>query len=188
MSRRSSGGKGASATRQAAGQASRRAATRPPQQPAQPPAGQPPAVPPPAVPQQPAQPPAGQPPVRHLSAQHLPVQALPVQQQLQQQREPRRRILELEGELTIHTAAEHRGRLLGAIEGDAELALDLTAVTELDTAGLQLLLLAQREAEHVGGRFTLAGASRSVTDVLAIAHLDSTLGHLGGLTGAEARR
>jgi anti-anti-sigma factor len=108
--------------------------------------------------------------------------------QAQQQREPHRRTVEIEGELTIHTAAEHRGALLAVIEAEGMLALDLSAVTELDTAGLQLLLLAQREADHLGGRLQITGASRSVLDVLAIAHLDSTLGHLGGPTGAEARR
>lgn len=80
--------------------------------------------------------------------------------------------LALEGELTIHTAADRRGALLGMIEADGALELDLSAVTELDTAGLQLLLLARREAAHLGGRLTVSAVSQAVSDVLAIAQLD----------------
>jgi anti-anti-sigma factor len=87
----------------------------------------------------------------------------------------RHRALAIEGELTIHTAADRRAALLAMIEVEGELELDLSGVTELDTAGLQLLLLARREAIQLGGRLTVSGASRAVVDVLAIAHLDSNL-------------
>jgi anti-sigma B factor antagonist len=94
------------------------------------------------------------------------VQLTQQQAQLAQQVAPadrprgaRRATLEIEGELTVHTAAEHRGPLLELLEPEGELALDLSAVTELDTAGLQLLLLAQREAHHLGGRLVVTGAT-----------------------------
>jgi len=88
---------------------------------------------------------------------------------------PRRKVMEFEGELTVHNAADRRGALLAMIDADGDLDLDLSAVTELDTAGLQLLLLARREAAHLGGRLTVTAASQAVLDVLAIAHLDATL-------------
>ena len=87
----------------------------------------------------------------------------------------RRRVLELEGELTIHTAADRRGALLAMVDAGGDLDLDLSAVTELDSAGLQLLLLARREAARGGARLTLAAMSQAVADVLAIAHLDNRL-------------
>ena len=96
------------------------------------------------------------------------------------------RVMKIEGELTIQTAADRRAALLAMIESESgsepgsELVLDLSGVTELDTAGLQLLLLVQREAAALGGRLTLRAAGPAVADVLAIAHLDST--HLSGLS------
>jgi len=81
-------------------------------------------------------------------------------------------VLEIEGELTIHTAADRRVVLMALADAGGDLELDLSGVTELDTAGLQLLLLARREAARGGGRLTLSAVSRAVADVLAIAHLD----------------
>jgi len=99
------------------------------------------------------------------------------------------RTLEIEGELTIQTAADRRGALLAMADGGSDLDLDLSAVTELDTAGLQLLLLARREAELSGHRLTVSGASQAVRDVLAIAQLTSLLGATGaGDDAAEVRR
>jgi anti-sigma B factor antagonist len=91
---------------------------------------------------------------------------------------PRR--VEITGELTIHTAAEQQAALLAALEAASAanapaLVVNLGGVTELDTAGLQVLLLAQREAAGLGRRFELAAVSQAVTDVLAIVHLDHRL-------------
>lgn len=88
--------------------------------------------------------------------------------------------LGLTGELTIHTAVERKAVLLEALEaaqttGASALELDLSGVAELDTAGLQLLLMVQREAAAVGCRLRLAAMSQAVTDVLAIAHLNADL-------------
>ncbi|MEJ7138406.1 STAS domain-containing protein [Amphibiibacter pelophylacis] len=60
--------------------------------------------------------------------------------------------LAIQGDLTIYRAAELRQTLLTALAqpGDT-LALDLSGVTELDSAGLQLLLSARRTAQ-AGGR------------------------------------
>jgi anti-sigma B factor antagonist len=85
------------------------------------------------------------------------------------------RILGIEGELTVHTAADRRGELIAMADAGDDVELDLSAVTELDTAGLQLLLLVRREVLRGGGRLTITAASRTVDDVLAIAHLNHTL-------------
>jgi anti-sigma B factor antagonist len=89
----------------------------------------------------------------------------------------RRKVLEFEGELTIHTAADRKTALMTLTEAGGDLDVDLSAVTEMDTAGLQLLLLAAREAAAHGGRLRVVGGSRAVADVLAIAHLDERLVH-----------
>lgn len=55
--------------------------------------------------------------------------------------------LRLAGELTIYTAAEARASLAERLERKGALPeLDLSGVEELDTAGLQVLLWAKREA------------------------------------------
>ena len=85
------------------------------------------------------------------------------------------RTLVIDGELTIHTAAERKAALVASLEAGDDLDLELSGVTELDTAGLQLLLMAHREAAAVGHRLRLVDPSRAVLDVLAIAHLSTDL-------------
>jgi anti-anti-sigma factor len=53
-----------------------------------------------------------------------------------------------EGEMTIYQAAEFMNTLLDGISGDngREIEINLSGVTEMDTAGFQLLVLAKREA------------------------------------------
>lgn len=84
-------------------------------------------------------------------------------------------VLDLDGELTIHTAAEQWPRLLGALEANRALRVGLANVTELDTAGLQLLLAARRDVERRGGVVEFADPSRPVLEALSIAALDGTL-------------
>lgn len=83
--------------------------------------------------------------------------------------------LAVEGELTIHTAGDRRTELLALLERGDHVAVDLSGVTELDTAGLQLLLLVRREAAHLGRTVDLVGASPAVVDTLSIVHLDPAL-------------
>ncbi len=52
--------------------------------------------------------------------------------------------LAVEGELTIYTAAEMKEKI-GALLAANAIEIDLAQVSEIDTAGLQLLLLARRE-------------------------------------------
>ncbi|MBW7903564.1 MAG: STAS domain-containing protein [Rhodocyclaceae bacterium] len=50
------------------------------------------------------------------------------------------------GELTIFSVLDIRGRLLEALSAADDIEVDLGEVTEIDTAGLQLMLLAKRKA------------------------------------------
>jgi anti-anti-sigma factor len=81
----------------------------------------------------------------------------------------------LVGELTIHNAAEQKNALLALLEAGEPVDLDASDVTELDTAGLQLLLLLKREAVMAGLDVKLDAPSGAVTDVLAIANLSPEL-------------
>lgn len=81
------------------------------------------------------------------------------------------RHVEFDGELTIVTAAERYQLLCSALASASQIGLDLSRVTEFDTAGLQLLLLARREATLRGATVTLLDPSEAVRAGLSIVHL-----------------
>ncbi|WBS01718.1 STAS domain-containing protein [Pseudoduganella sp. SL102] len=76
--------------------------------------------------------------------------------------------LAVEGELTIYRAAELKDVLLDAVRERPAPAFDLSAVTEFDSAGLQLLLVARQEAAAQGKTLHVRGASAAVRDVFAL--------------------
>jgi anti-anti-sigma factor len=74
-------------------------------------------------------------------------------------------------DMTIYNAEAQKIRLMQALAESAALALDLTGVNEIDTAGLQLLLLARREAEATGKDMHIASLSSAVQELLAFCNL-----------------
>ena len=84
-------------------------------------------------------------------------------------------VLALTGELSIYQAQELKKTLLDAVQPGATLALDLSGVTALDTAGVQLLLLAQRTAQARQGDVRVTQPSAPVREVLALLRLDAQL-------------
>jgi anti-anti-sigma factor len=78
----------------------------------------------------------------------------------------------VEGELSIYRAAELKAELLDAVASGDGLDLDLSKVTELDSAGLQLVLMAAREAKAAGKRFGIAARSPQVDEVLLLCGLE----------------
>lgn len=81
-----------------------------------------------------------------------------------------------QGELSIYTAMEQKEVLLQVLEQTAAVELDLSRLTLLDTAGLQLLLLAKQEAARLDKPFSIVGHSPAVREVLDICNLT---GHFG---------
>ncbi len=82
--------------------------------------------------------------------------------------------LALEGELTIYGAAELQARLLAALaDAPGGLDIDLSGVTELDSAGVQLLMATRRAALASGRTVTLCAPSDAARDVLALFDLAS---------------
>ena len=78
--------------------------------------------------------------------------------------------------MTIHTAASHKEALLGYLEQCTELQIDLSQVSDMDSAGLQVLLLTKREANQSNKRVRLVAhspATQAVFELLNIAfHFD----------------
>jgi anti-anti-sigma factor len=84
--------------------------------------------------------------------------------------------LRIEGELTIYRAAELCDVLkdsLAAAPEHGTLALDLSAVSEMDSAGVQLLMAAQKSALATGRTLRIADSCGAVDDVLAILRLET---------------
>jgi anti-sigma B factor antagonist len=73
------------------------------------------------------------------------------------------------GEMTVYTASQIKQPLLDAIaDGPANIQLDLSGVSEFDTAGVQLLLLAHREALVSSRNLQLRAESTVVREVLTL--------------------
>lgn len=83
----------------------------------------------------------------------------------------------LDGEITIYRAAEIRQTLLAALEDSAQgLDIDLAAVTEIDSAGVQLLMAAKRAAQAAGHPLSMSNHSAAVVDVLEVFNLAAFFG------------
>jgi anti-sigma B factor antagonist len=84
--------------------------------------------------------------------------------------------IRFEGPLTIYGAQELKAHLLAAVQDNQDLRLDLSNVTELDTAGLQMLYLAKREATRLNRTLRIVGHSAAVREVFDLANLTAYFG------------
>lgn len=82
----------------------------------------------------------------------------------------------LGGELTIYAAGEMKNGLLGEFGDCAEVEINLSGVSEFDTAGLQVLMLAKREATAMNKSLRLVGHSRSVRELIELYSLAALFG------------
>ncbi len=85
--------------------------------------------------------------------------------------------LAIAGELTIYTALQRKAELLDGLRArpHGRFALDLSEVTEIDTAGLQLLVLARSVAAACGRELRLVRPSSAVREVLALCQFGAGL-------------
>jgi len=81
-----------------------------------------------------------------------------------------------EGEMTIYQVTELKHALLDALAHSDEIELDLSAVSELDTSGVQLLMLMKREAVASGKALKLSGHSAAVLEVFELLGLGGWFG------------
>lgn len=80
------------------------------------------------------------------------------------------------GEMNMYCAGELKSTLLSAVsDRRGEAIIDLSDVSEIDTAGLQVLLLMRRLARASGRRFALIDPSIPVTEVLELCGLGSAI-------------
>lgn len=74
--------------------------------------------------------------------------------------------LRVDSDMTIYTALDLKQQLLPYLNQASHLEVDCSGVMEMDSAGLQLLILLKRGAERRGCRLALTGHSAAVMDVI----------------------
>jgi anti-anti-sigma regulatory factor len=84
-----------------------------------------------------------------------------------------RNVLRIEGELTIFRATELKPVLLVT---PPLTEIDLSGVTEIDTAGVQLLMLAKKTALAEGRELHLSGHSPAVMEVFELLNVAAYFG------------
>ena len=94
--------------------------------------------------------------------------------------------LSLTENLTIYHAFEQKNMLLDALAVGDDLELDLLQVNEIDTAGLQLLILLKKEAQRTGKRVFIVAHSQAVRSVIDFCNLAAELGDPLVIPAAEA--
>ena len=82
----------------------------------------------------------------------------------------------VDGEMTVYTCSDLKARLLEQLAEATDVTeVDLSGVIEIDTAGLQLLLVAHRYANDAGRKLRVSNPSRPVSDVLELCSLNARL-------------
>jgi len=79
----------------------------------------------------------------------------------------------LTGELTIYTVADIKAGLAQAMAQADEIEVDLSGITEVDTAGVQLLLIAKRNPDK---KVVFCKHTQSVLRLVDLANLGEALG------------
>lgn len=82
----------------------------------------------------------------------------------------------VEGEMTIYTALELKDQLLSPLATCKEVELKLAGVSEIDSAGLQLLVLVKTEAHAHDKTLSITDHSPAVLDILDLCDLEGFFG------------
>ncbi len=96
--------------------------------------------------------------------------------------------LSIEGEMSIYRASELKQLLLDSLRQSTVLEIDLSGVSELDTAGVQLLLMAKREAQAGQRELRLTAHSPAVLEVFELLDLGASFGDALVIPTPTARR
>jgi ABC-type transporter Mla MlaB component len=95
-------------------------------------------------------------------------------------------ILRIDGPFTIYEAAAAKLRLLGELDHAERLEVDLAGVAEIDTAGVQLLLLLKREAARQAKPLSFQGHSRPVLSIIDLYNMGGVFGDPVVIDGGAA--
>jgi anti-sigma B factor antagonist len=82
-------------------------------------------------------------------------------------------VLEVRGEVDLHSAAQLQDRLLQVIDGGQSVVVDLTGLSFLDSTGLGVLVAARNQAQQAGAQLRLVCASDRMLKLFRITGLDA---------------
>ncbi|HET6149388.1 MAG TPA: STAS domain-containing protein [Polyangia bacterium] len=88
---------------------------------------------------------------------------------------PAPQVLSIVGEMTIYRAIELKQTLLAPLAQAGSIYVDLSGVTEIDAAGVQLLMLVRQLADTRQKELRLVACSPAVLDVLELLNLKTYL-------------
>jgi anti-sigma B factor antagonist len=84
-------------------------------------------------------------------------------------------VLSINGKLSAATAQEFNAAVEGAMGEAAALILDFKGVSYMASAGLRVLVAAQKRLSAAGGSLTLLNVRKEVMEVLEVTGLDEVL-------------
>jgi anti-sigma B factor antagonist len=98
------------------------------------------------------------------------------------------KVLEVDGELDLHTSTALRDRLFALVDkGASRVAVDLSAVPFMDSSSLGVLVVGLKRLREQGGELALIGVGGSPRKVLSITGMDGVFAiyeHSGELPGS----
>lgn len=80
------------------------------------------------------------------------------------------------GELTIYTAANEKQALQEALDSTEELEVNLSQVSEMDSAGLQVLIVLKQEAARRKKKLHYSMHSKAVLEILEMSNMTASFG------------
>jgi ABC-type transporter Mla MlaB component len=84
-------------------------------------------------------------------------------------------VLQLDATLEIGQVTETQRRLLGLIEGASAATVDVSRISSIDTAGVQLLVALRLEAAERGTALEFRGESSALAGALRLLGLEAAL-------------
>jgi anti-sigma B factor antagonist len=82
----------------------------------------------------------------------------------------------LDGDMTIYDAKNIKEQIVPLIEKSGDIEIDLSLVNDIDSSGLQILMLIKRELTRRGDNLRLFAHSKSVINVFELCDLANYFG------------
>lgn len=80
-------------------------------------------------------------------------------------------LIKIDDEMTIYTVLEQKNSLLSCLLAGQTVSLDLSMVSEIDSAGIQLLIFLKKEAQRIESKLTFFHHSMAVFEVIDLFNL-----------------
>ncbi|MBS1198307.1 MAG: anti-sigma factor antagonist [Proteobacteria bacterium] len=93
--------------------------------------------------------------------------------------------LAINDDLTIYNAQTLKQKLVGAINKYKLIELDLSQVSQIDSAGLQLLIFAKRESTRLNKEIRIVAHSKAVQETIDFCNLATDFGDPVIITASE---